>query len=241
MHNKRCILVCSGPSLEKTWPAIQFERQMNCNAVVVTVSGAHNFLISKGVIPNIHMDVDPREHKGFFTKDPHPDVNYYMASCSHPKTIDNLLNSKLSLWHVYNSKEDIKIIAPDGPDPGNVLVAGGGSAGCRALNVMFLLGYRSFSIHGMDCSFADDGTQHTGPHSGKVQDEWELRVGERWFKTSGTLVSIAKGFQENWKFLQDCSKGDPLIEGTQDRLEMFLHGDGLLMEMYRKDGARKAA
>jgi Protein of unknown function DUF115 len=242
-HDRRCVLVCSGPSLRQTYHHIRLEKKLY-GATIVTVSGAHNFLIERGIIPDIHMDVDPREHKGFFTKTPHPEVNYYMASCSHPKTIDNLLGSKLSLWHVHNSPEDLKIIAPDGPDPGNSLVSGGGSAGCRAFNVMYLLGYRSFSIYGMDCSFAEDGAQHTGPHSGKLQDQWPVMVGDRWFYSSGTLISIARGFVENFKTLQVFSKRakEPFIEGTTDRLEMFLHGDGLLQEMYRyQDGMKKVA
>jgi len=233
-HAGRCVLVCYGPSLHYTWHNIRAERRLY-GAKIVSVSGAHDFLIEKGIIPDIHIDVDPREHKGFFTRNPHPEVNYWMASCCHPKTIDNLLSNKLSLWHVYNSQEDMKIIAPDGIEPGGYLISGGGSVGCRAMSVMFDQGYRSFSVYGMDCSFANDGKQHAGEHSGKQQNEWPVRIGDRWFKSSGTLVFVAKGFMYVVRALNQVARynGDPFIEGTNDRLELFLHGDGLLQEMYR--------
>lgn len=231
-HDGRAVIVCYGPSLQNTWFMIARERKLY-GAKIVTVSGAHDFLISKGIIPDIHMECDPREHKGFFTKTPHPDVEYQMASCCHPDVIDNLLPHKLSFWHVYNSQEDLKIIEDDGPDPSNVLVGGGGSIGCRAVNVMYLQGYRSFSIYGFDCSFSSTGKQHAGTHSGKVQHQWAVKAGDRWFNTSGNMLYIARSFISNMSSLYKTSvlNGDPIIDG-QHSMEIYLHGDGLLQYLY---------
>lgn len=231
-HGGRAVIVCYGPSLKNHWHLIPRERNLY-GAKIVTVSGAHDFLISKGIIPDIHMECDPREHKGFFTKTPHPEVEYQMASCCHPKVIDNLMPHNLSLWHVFNSMEDLKIIEEGGPDPTNVLTGGGGSIGCRAVNVMYSQGYRSFSIYGFDCSF-DRDEQHAGPHSGKVQKVWAMKAGDRWFNTSGNMVYIARSFISNMSALYKTSilNGDPLLEDGYP-MQLDLHGDGLLQHLYR--------
>jgi hypothetical protein len=232
-HDRRAAIVCYGPSLKDTWRTLYAERKV-FGASIVSVSGAHDFLIERGIVPDIHIECDPREHKAFFTRTPHLDVDYWIASCCHPKLIDQLAGENLALWHVYNSEVDRQIIAPDGPDPGGYLLCGAGTVGSRAVNLMYVAGFRSFSIYGMDCSFAADGTQHAGGHSGKTQHEWPVKVGDRWFRTSGNLVYTAQGFMENMRVLSQTSKinGEPFVQGTDKQIEMFLHGDGLLAHMY---------
>lgn len=232
-NDKRVAIVCYGPSLKDTWRTLFAERKV-FGATIVSVSGAHDFLIEHGIVPDIHIECDPREHKAFFTRTPHPDVDYWIASCCHPKLVDQLSANKRSLWHVYNSEVDRQIIAPDGPDPGGYLLCGAGTVGSRAVNLMYVAGHRSLSIYGMDCSFTSDGEQHAGAHSGKVQHEWPVKVGDRWFRTSGNLVYTAQGFMENMRLLSHTSKvnGEPCVEGTDKQIEMFLHGDGLLAHMY---------
>ncbi len=234
-HDKRVCIVGFGPSLKDTWRDIALERKA-FGATVVSVSGAHDFLIDKGIIPDIHIEVDPREHKAFFTRNPHPGIRYWIASCCHPKLIDNLLDkqAELALWHIYNSEIDFKLVDADGPDPDGWLIAGGSGVGCRAINVMFTRGFRSFSLYGMDCSFSpSDGEQHAGDHSGKVQKEWRVQVGERWFRSSGTGVYMAKSILQNFHVMRDeCQKaGEAFIPGTKDHVELLMHGDGLLQQM----------
>ena len=228
VHDRAVTIACYGPSLAQTWPQIAVERARG--NLVLSVSGAHDFLIARGIVPDIHVDVDPREHKGFFTKNPNPAVKYWMASCCHPSVIDNLIPYDLTLWHVLNSDEDHRIYHELERDAW--LLAGGGSVGCRAVNLMYTQGFRRFSIHGMDCSFADDGEQHAGAHSGKVQQEWEATCGGKRFRTSGTLIAIASAFLQNMTVLEERSRGDGdpvVIEG--DCIETILHGGGMLSAM----------
>jgi hypothetical protein len=234
-HEGRVCVVGYGPSLHHTWQYLNVERRA-FGAKIVTVSGAHDFLISRGIIPDFHTDVDPREHKGSFTRNPHPDVKYWMASCMHPTAIDNLIShkSQLALWHVFNSENDVKIQEPGGPDPGSLLVCGGSGVGARAINLFYTLGYRSFSLYGMDSSFAPDtGEQHAGEHNGKRQLEWNVRVGERWFKSSAALVYMARSVLQFVPVLNKLSAdaNEPCIPGTYDHVEFFFHGDGLLQAM----------
>ena len=229
-HDRAATIVCYGPSLLDTWQDIALERAKG--NTIVTVSGAHDFCISRGIIPDVHIDVDPRVHKGYFTKNPHRDIKYWMASCCHPSVIDNLIPYDLTLWNVYNSNEDARILQEIEPD--GWVLGGGGSVGCRAVNVMYVQGYRRFAIHGMDCSFSGEGDQHAGDHSGKKQAEWQVTCDGRMFRTSGGLVAVAKGFIQNMLAMEQCSKdkGEPVIcEG--DCIETRLHGNGLLVAMIR--------
>jgi hypothetical protein len=233
-HDGRVAIVAYGPSLKQTYNYLRTERKL-FGTKIVSVSGAHDFLIERGIIPDYHIEVDPREHKAWFTRNPHPDVTYWPASCCHPALIDNLVakGSKVALWHVYNSEEDKKIADDIGPDPGAWLIAGGGSVACRAVNVMYTLGYRSFSMYGMDCSFDPAGDQHAGEHSGKKQTAWNVKVGDRWFLSSANLVFTARGFLQNLKVLRQAAEvnNEPLIEGENVRVEFMFHGDGLLQTM----------
>jgi hypothetical protein len=234
-HDGRVCVVGFGPSLQQTWQSILVEKRA-FGAKVVSVSGAHDFLISRGIVPDYHIEVDPREHKCMFTRNPHPGVNYWIASCCHPNLIDNLVctGSKLALWHLYNSDNDLKIIAPDGIDPDSLLICGGSGVGARAVHLMFGQGYRTFSLYGMDCSFAaQDGSQHAGEHSGKKKPEWQVRVGDRWFRSSAQLVYMARSMMDSCRMLEQIAKdqGEPAIDGTADHVEFFMHGDGLLQSM----------
>lgn len=231
----RVCIVGFAPSLHQTWHTLMTERRA-FGAKIVSVSGAHDFLISRGIVPDYHVEVDPREHKCFFTRDPHADISYYIASCCHPKLIDNLAekSGKLSLWHLYNSDNDLKIVNSDGPDAGSLLIAGGSGVGARAVHLMYGLGYRSFSLYGMDSSFAQhDGSQHAGEHSGKKKPEWNVRVGGRWFRSSAQLVYMARSMLHSMSTLNQISAeiGEPVIPASDKHVEFFLHGDGLLQEM----------
>lgn len=243
-HDGRVCIVGFGPSLRQSWHYLLTEKRA-FGAKIVSVSGAHDFLISRGIIPDYHCEVDPREHKCFFTRDARPDVNYWIASCCHPNLIDNLVakEAKLALWHLYNSDADLSIGAPDGPDPGSLLICGGSGVGARAVHLMFAQGYRSFSLYGMDCSFRpDDGIQHAGEHTGKKKPEWPVRVGDRWFRSSAQMVYMARSMTDSFRMLEQISadNGEPCIPGTTDHTEIFLHGDGLLQEMVIEQNKSKA-
>ena len=64
-------LVCYGPSLEQTWREIKHP--------IMTVSGAHDFLLARGIVPDYHVECDPRPHKSDNISKPHPDVQYLIA------------------------------------------------------------------------------------------------------------------------------------------------------------------
>ena len=208
-------LVCYGPSLQETWRGVAADREKG--AIVVSTSGAHDFLTAKGIKPDWHVDCDPRAHKAEHVS-PVDGVRYMLASCSHPRFIEKLAPFDLSLWHMVNTRQDLRIL--DEIEPDGWLVLGGGNVGLRAITLGYCMGFRDFSVYGMDCSFADDGAQHAGSHAGKRQHPIQVRCGTDEFWSSAVWVENARQFSQSCLTLKDA--------------HFHLHGRGLLQSMCRE-------
>src|SRR6185295_8886741 len=88
-----------GPSLLDTWGHLRnFKYVMSC-------SGAHKFLVEKGIHPAYHVEVDPREHKVGLIGEPCKETTYLIASACHPKVFDHLKDFNVVLWHIYDATD----------------------------------------------------------------------------------------------------------------------------------------
>ncbi len=212
-HKNFISIVCYGPSLKKTW--------RNIPRPIMTVSGAHDFLLERGVVPDFHVDCDPREHKAQMLKESHPDVHYLMASVCHPSYWEKLKGRKVSLWHLHNGKETDGWLKAN--DPNTPPVGGGTTVGSRALQVANLMGYERFHIFGMDCSYENSVSRHAGTHLGKTQKSIEVICGDRSFISSPQMVEAAR---------------ETLVMIQNFEIWMYFHGDGLQQEMVRNFQSR---
>ena len=199
-------IICYGPSLRDTWQYIK--------RPIMTISGAHDFLIKRGVIPDYHVDCDPRDDKIEQIGPPHKDVIYCMATCCHPKMWEHLAGHNVQLWHLHNDKHTEDWVRLN--DPGANMLGGGSTAGMRALEVASMLGFRKFEIHGMDNSSDANGQRHAGPHNGKAQNEISVFIDGVGFKSSPQMVEAAK---EMITFIQNYDA------------EIVFHGHGLTQAM----------
>ena len=190
-HDGHISIACYGPSLKDTWSGLE--------RPILSVSGAHDFLIERGVVPDFHIDCDPREYKAEFVKNAHPDVHYLMASCCHPKTWEYLQGRKVSLWHLYNGQETTRWLSSNRPDKDtvppsetpHVAICGGSTIGLRAIELAGFMGYKNIALHGMDSSFAGD-VRHAGVHHGEKQKPVRVRVGDEWFQSSPQMIEAAR-------------------------------------------------
>lgn len=226
-HGGRVMLICPGPSLKETWPFIPLEKKER-GGVIVTVSGAHDFLVERGIVPDYHVECDPRPHKALGIAKGIEGVKYYIASCAHPDVITRLEGHDVSLWHMASGHEGMAQIAE--LEDGAQAIPGGGNAGLRAWAMFYLMGNRVFSMHGMDCSFAGltKEDQHAGKHYGSKQLIIEVITQDgRQFQSSAVLVAYANQFKDSLQYMGDCM------------LEM--HGDGLLQHWCRLGSGNKAA
>ena len=219
-HNGVAIIACYGPSLKDTLTDIRHQRNNIPGATLVSVSGAHDFLVSQRLKPNFHVECDPRPHKAEMLKRPSGKTRYLLASCVHPDMMKRLKGYKITLWHLLSGSASMKIIEYE---KDALLTTGGGSVGLRAITLMYQLGYRTFYIHGMDCSFRN-GEQHAGKHLGKIQKQMRVQCGDMWFNTSSIQVAYARQFLDMF---------DKMNHGADFRghVRFAFHGDGLLRQM----------
>lgn len=179
-------IVCFGPSLQNTWPALEkFKKIMTC-------SGAHKFLIEKGIIPTWHLDLEPREHKIQMLGTPHKDVEYLIASTVHPRYFDQLKGFNVKLWHIFANDEEAVRVLPKG----EWALTGGSSVGLRCLAMARYLGYTNLHIFGMDGSMKPDAS-HTTDHPNKPPlDGITIYEGKEYITTDSILYCAKETFKE---------------------------------------------
>jgi hypothetical protein len=221
-HGRPMILCAYGPSLQDYW-----QHAVSMPGDLFTCSGAHDFLISKGFAPKGHAECDSRPHKAQFVSRPHQDTLYYLASCCHRDTFAQIPPEQVRLWHVHGNGYDHIIHEVE---PHAFTVAGGSTIGLRALSIGWVLGYRTFHVFGMDCSFTADDQRHAGEHCGKPPKQIiDVRCNGKWFRSSGALIHAARNFITTLNEMTALRPGE---------FEYFFHGDGLLKNML-EEGLRQ--
>jgi hypothetical protein len=207
-HDDEIAIACFGPSLAETWEHLRGHPR------IMTCSGAHKFLVERGVIPRWHVEVDPRPHKVELIGAPHPDVEYLIASTCHPRVFDHLAGSRVKLWHVFDDSEDAMRTLPQG----EWALTGGCSVGLRCLTLARFLGYRSMDVYGMDGCEGPTG-KHAAPHPNQAKSHSLVIVdGVEYRTTPGFLESARQTFHE--------------LDQLHDVKARF-HGEGLVQAMAR--------
>jgi hypothetical protein len=179
-----CAVVGFGPSLRETWEEV---RAFGPN--VLSCSGSHKFLIEHGIVPRWHVEVDPREHKVALLGQPHPDVEYLLASTCHPKVFDHLAGSKVTLWHVFDGSEEGQRLLPYG----EWAVTGGCDVGLRAMTMAAFLGFRDIHLFGLDgCAPDADAQRHAAEHPNGRQKYATCEYGEKTYYTTPAMLEAAR-------------------------------------------------
>jgi hypothetical protein len=194
-------IVGYGPSLAETWKELK--------PPVFTVSGAHDFLLDRGIVPDYHAECDGRDHKVRHLERPQEKTTYLMASVCNPKAWELLKNNKVEYWHCAHGQHVVEWIGKN--DDGAILVAGGSTVGLSAIHLAGILGYRSFKLYGFDGNLRD-GKRHAGEHYGPSQ-----RLIER----------------EGWTTTPQMSNAcDELLWLKNENLEIEIVGESLMKSLW---------
>lgn len=200
-----------GPSLNDTWEEVKnFKHVISC-------SGAHKFLVDRGIVPTYHLEVDPREHKVALIGQPQKETEYLISSTCHPKVFDHLEGYNVKLWHVFDATEDGKRLLP----PGEWAITGGCDAGLRAVTIAAFLGYRDLHVFGLDGN-ARDGEKHAADHPNKIPQFNEVEYPEG----SGVIYHTTSGMLEAAKQMWHELDQLPAVKAT-------FYGNGLIQAMAR--------
>lgn len=205
-------VVCYGPSLAETWEqARDFETIISC-------SGAHKFLLERGIVPTYHVEVDPRAHKIELLGPPDPRVTYLIASTCHPSYIAHLQQAGVTvqLWHVFDTAEEGKRILP----PGEWAITGGASVGLRALGIARFLGFTDLHVFGMDGCEGKTG-KHAAAHPNQASGHQTVEYEGVTYKTTTAILECAR---QTWHELDQLGPG---VTAT-------FHGEGLVQAMAKQ-------
>lgn len=210
------ISICGfGPSLADTW--------FDLTSCVMTTSGAHDFVVQRGIVPTYHVETDPRGRKAKFLERSHPVTRYIINSQCHPRMFELLRGRDVVMWHGFTDDDDERQIALlESLEPGARLMAGGTNVGMRAIVVAREIGYTSFELHGMDCCYFGAkqwaGEHYTPPHR-TVLVEVEGKI----FETSDLMMQSTDDFFNCLRMMPGCRfrvHGEGLLDA---RLKLFNH------------------
>lgn len=210
LRDEPIAIVGYGPSLNQTWEELKNFKY------IVTTSGAHRFLIDKGIIPTYHVDVDPREHKIKLIGEPHKDVQYLLASACHPKYFSLLHDGgfQVKRWHVFDNKEDAMRTLP----AGEWSLFGGSDAGLRAVVVARFLGFVNQHVFGMDGCEGESG-KHAAAHPSQPKGHALTEYEGKTYKTTTAMLECVRHLHHEFDQLPDVVP--------------TFHGEGLAQAMMK--------
>jgi len=215
------MLLAGGPSLADFEDEIIKQRAQGMK--VVTVNGAYNWAMERGLSPVTQVLIDAREFNQRFVRPVNKDNIYLMASQCHPNAFEGLPKDRTYIWQVSLSEALIphikehygKMYEDWYPCPG------GSTATLRALCLLRMLGYHNIIVYGLDSCYMDDRGHHAYSQPENDLDKtFEVTVGggtkyEKVFKCAPWHVFQLKDFEEMVKrVLKDCQlqiKGDGAV------------------------------
>lgn len=193
-HNESIACVSFGPSLNHTWKSLKKFKN------IITCSGAYKFLLDKGIVPNYHCDLDPREHKITMLGTPNKKTEFLIASTVHPKYFDKLEGFNVKLWHIFATDEEAVRVLPKG----EWSLSGGSSIGLRTLTLARFLGFKDIHVFGMDGSF-ENGESHTTDHPNKPGKGFEVEYNGKKYVTTPSMLHVAKETPREVDALGTCT------------------------------------
>jgi uncharacterized Rossmann fold enzyme len=207
LRDEPAAIVGYGPSLRETWEQIrEFKYIFSC-------SGAHRFLIDRGIIPTWQVAVDPLPQNTVrLIGQPHPDVQYLICSTCHPDVFDHLEGYDVTLWHSFAGEDEALRILPRG----EWALTGGCDVGLRSIALARFFGFRDLHIFGMDGSSpAPEQGRHAGEHPNPLVAKYTTEYGGRTFHTTPPMLEAARTVEHELQQLPDVKAtfyGDGLIQ-----------------------------
>jgi len=212
LRDEPAAVVCFGPSLNDTYEEIRKFKH------VFTCSGSHKFLLSKGIRPTYHLEVDPRKHKIELLGDPQSDCEYLIASTCHPLYVAHIQNAggNIKLWHVFDAEEDALRTLP----AGEWALFGGCSVGLRALTIARFLGFTDLHVFGMDGSSSKIHGKHASAHPNQPKQSQICEYDGKTYETTESMLECARGTFHELDQMPDVN--------------VTFYGEGLVQAMARK-------
>ena len=218
-HDGTFVCVASGWSMPDYLAEIKAHKA--AGRPIVAIKAAHDFLCENGVIPDVWVNLDPRDRTDGI-KHANDKTTYLVASRCPPSTFDYLKGKRVVVWHSWAEGPEFETIGS-----GKLAVGGGTTSGLRAINIGYILGFRKFILYGYDsCNRADGVKRFTGAMTGPTIDVWVGCPSGRKFTCNMAMAQQANEFQKLFEVMPD--------------LEVTAKGPGLIAEIMRVRQAEAA-
>lgn len=145
-HDGTFVICGSGPSIEDHVEEIRADKE--AGKPICAVKDCYDFLVSKGIIPDLYLSVEPRYKP---IKTPQKESAYLLASRCNPRMFEDLKDYRVVMWHSWSREDELAVL------DGKPCIGGGTTSGLRAVNVGYCLGFRKFKMYGMDSSLGKRG------------------------------------------------------------------------------------
>lgn len=204
-----------GPSLADTKDRL--------TGIIAAINGSLGYLTEHGILPHVCGILDPGAHMpDVITADRR--VRYYVASICDPGVFDKLKDCDVRLWHPTSVTGGSGLLELRGGDW--LQIGGGSTMGLRWCNLGYVLGFRTFHLHGLDSSFRDGATH-------AYQDR----------ERSGEIITV-DGRKTRANFLEQVSDFFDMLDlfaREADPVTFEVFGDGLLQDRWKAYQRRAAA
>ena len=210
-HDGTMVIVGSGPSVAGFVDEIKAEREKG--RPIWAIKGAHDWLISQGIEPDIFLSIEPRDRRNNVSRETENTI-YLLASRVCPEVFDHLKGRNVMVWHCASTEDENEVLKKHR----RYGIGGMSTSGLRAVHVGVHQGYRNFVMYGMDSCNAPDGITKRidGSLTGQQQD---VIVDGRRFICNVAMAKQAYDFQ----FLYSLLPG----------IHIDIKGDGLLAAINR--------
>lgn len=238
----RGVIVGGGPSLD--WDLIRKEAEARDNGEKVRIfapNRSYDACVSRGIVPDYGVLMDPAEHVAGYIKNPQPDSVFLIGTGLHWKVLQNMLaaNARCMLWTpLYDvDAADAQAIHEAFPQRPITFISGGSTVGLRLTNILIGWGMNPH-LHGFDSAYL--------PHS-KTLYAYDKPETTTEF-CDATIVSKATGKQLRFTANQHMVRQAMAFEGLMTRLpettvdgkpapkEITVYGDGAIPWMAWLDG-----
>lgn len=220
-HTGKCAIVGAGPSVRGYVDQIKAIKEAHEFNTVMTVNGAHEWLIGHGIKPKIHVifENDLKDVRTALGGEPEEGIAYYICSHCSQGIFKQLEGYHRVLWHAFCPPQSYQQ-AIARYFRGEFMIGGGYATFFRTLSIAMILGYCDFELFGLDSSF--EGSSHLDGYAIADREPQVSVFGAdpthqrlKRFKTQGGLA-----FQAS-EFIEFC-------RAHQADLRLRIHGDGLL-------------
>jgi len=154
MRRGTAVFIAGGPTLQH-----QLGNIRHSNHFLITSNNTYDWLISKAIVADACLIIDPKEQVKDYIQHPLPETTFYVASVCNPQVYYNLLAKganviKILCAYGMDDDEDVNLQAELYGESAEHFLVGGTMTALRAMPFANMLGFDRLEYYGFDSCFA---------------------------------------------------------------------------------------